>query len=659
MASDKNINNQDKKRLEELISILNNASRAYYDEASEIMSNFEYDALYDELVELEKKTGIVMATSPTRNVGYSVHSELPKKAHGTKMLSLDKTKNKEELLSWLGNNKGILSWKLDGLTLVITYKNGSLYEAVTRGNGEEGEVVTDNAKTFKNLPLSIPYKGELTIRGEAVILYSDFDRINSMIPEADAKYKNPRNLCSGSLRQLDSRVTASRNIRFYAFAITESEGVDFNNSKGNQLKWLEEQGFEIVPYEGVNALNLIDKVGEFEQKVADFIIPSDGLVLALDDLKLASTLGATARFPRHSIAFKWEDRSEETVLRRIEWSPSRTGLLNPVALFDPVELEGTTVKRASVHNVNILKSLELGIGDTITVYKANMIIPQIADNLTRSGNLEIPKECPICKGNTELRFSGKTEILMCLNEECPAKMSGRFTHFVSREAMNIDGLSEQTILKFMGYGYIKSFKDIYELDKYGDEIKALEGFGKKSYEKLMDSIEKSRDTSPARLLYALGITGIGYATSSLISKYCHNKWNEIISLSEDELIKIDGIGSVIAKDFTKFFSNEENKDMVKELVLKLNIDEKYEEAGDKLQNKTFVITGDLEHFSNRKELKDSIEKSGGKVASSVSNNTDYLITNNPSSGSSKNKKARELGIQIITEEKIMEMLGLL
>ncbi len=659
MDMDANINSKDKKRIEELVSILNDASRAYYDDANEIMSNFEYDALYDELSSLENKTGIIMANSPTRNVGYTVQSKLPKEAHQNRMLSLDKTKDKEELRNWLGNNEGVLSWKLDGLTIVITYREGKIYKAVTRGNGDIGEVVTENAKTFENIPYNIPFKGELVVRGEAVILYNDFEKINNEIEDADAKYRNPRNLCSGSVRQLDSSITAKRHVRFYVFTVTKMEESNFKNSKNEQLKWLENQGFDVVPYEIVDSNSLIKEVDKFETLVKKFPIPSDGLVLALEDLKLAKSLGETAKFPRHSIAFKWEDKEEETVLRGIEWSPSRTGLLNPIALFDPVEIEGTIVKRASVHNVNILRGLELGIGDNITVYKANMIIPQISDNLTRSNNLEIPSKCPVCMEPTELRLSGNTEILVCLNEDCPAKKSGRFTHFVSRDAMNIEGLSEQTILKFMGYGFIKKFKDIYDIRFHKEEILNLEGFGEKSFSNLLESIEESRKTNPARLLYALGITGIGVTTANLIARHCKNSWNSIISLDEEEILQIEGIGSVTARDYIKFFGSKKNSEDLRELVSCLNIDESFEETGEQLKGKTFVITGDLEHFNNRKELKSQIESAGGKVSSSVSGNTDYLITNNPKSGSSKNLAAGKYGVEIIDEEKIIEMLSAL
>lgn len=652
------VDNMDsRKRIEELIATLNDASRAYYDDASEVMTNFEYDALYDELEALEKKSGIVMANSPTRNVGYTVQSELPKERHPSRMLSLDKTKDREELKAWLGDNEGILSWKLDGLTIVITYRNRELVKAVTRGNGDVGEVVTENARTFENIPFHIPFTGEVVIRGEAVILYKDFEHINAAIDDADAKYKNPRNLCSGSVRQLDSRITAERHVRFYAFTVTSADNLDFGFSKIEELRWLESQGFEVVPYEKVNGTNLLGILGKFEDQVRDFAIPSDGLVLALEDLALASRLGETAKFPRHSIAFKWADQQAETTLRQIEWSPSRTGLLNPVAVFDPVELEGTTVRRASVHNVNVLKNLKLGIGDKITVYKANMIIPQIADNLTGSGSLEIPSSCPVCGDKTDIKIEGTTEVLVCTNPDCLAKQSGRFTLFVSRDAMNIEGLSEQTILKFIGRGFIKSFADIYKLEEFREEISSMDGFGKKSFDKLITSIDNSRNTTPARLLYALGISGIGVATSALISKHCKNKWEEIQHLQKDELLTIEGIGGVIANDFVKFFKSEKNIEIIKSLIPCLNMDESYEESGTALTGKVFVITGSLTHYSNRKELKSAIENAGGKVASSVSSSTDFLITNNPNSGSSKNKAARELGVSIITEEQAIEMLG--
>lgn len=646
-----------KRRIDELIETLNEASAAYYDEASEIMSNYEYDALYDELESLEKETGYTPLNSPTKNVGYTVQSELPKERHRSRMLSLDKTKSREELAAWLGDHEGLLSWKLDGLTVVLTYEGGELVKAVTRGNGDIGEVITPNARVFVNVPKHIPYKGHAVIRGEAVITYEEFDRINEAIDDADAKYKNPRNLCSGSVRQLNSKITAERNVRFYAFTLSEADGVDYEGLRSNQMKWMAEQGFDVVEYVKVDNKSIFEAINNYAERVHSFEIPSDGLVLTLEDLEYAATLGTTAKFPRDSLAFKWADQQAETILREIEWSPSRTGLLNPIAIFDPVELEGTTVKRASVHNLNIMETLKLGIGDTITVYKANMIIPQIGDNLTKSGNIELPSHCPVCDGTTEIKLMTGTKVLTCTNPNCLAKQVKRFSLFVSRDALNIEGLSEQTLLKFIGLGYIKSFADIFRLENHRDEIVELDGFGKKSYDKLSSSIEKARHTVPTRILVALGIPGVGVTTAAQIARACENKWAKISSLSYDELIAINGIGEVMARDYEAFFADEHNKSVVLDLVDELDIDESYEKAGEALSGEIFVITGSLEHYKSRTELKKEIEAQGGKVAGSVSKNTSYLVTNNPESGSSKNKAAAELGVKIITEDEIRTMLG--
>lgn len=646
-----------KRRIEELIETLNEASAAYYDEASEIMSNYEYDALYDELESLENETGYTPLNSPTKNVGYTVQSELPKERHRSRMLSLDKTKSREELAAWLGDHEGLLSWKLDGLTVVLTYEGGELVKAVTRGNGDIGEVITPNARVFVNVPKHIPYKGHAVIRGEAVITYEEFDRINEAIDDADAKYKNPRNLCSGSVRQLNSKITAERNVRFYAFTLSEADGVDYEGLRSNQMKWMAEQGFDVVEFVKVDNKNILEAIDNYAERVHSFEIPSDGLVLTLEDLEYAATLGTTAKFPRDSLAFKWADQQAETILCEIEWSPSRTGLLNPIAIFDPVELEGTTVKRASVHNLNIMETLKLGIGDTITVYKANMIIPQIGDNLTKSGNIELPSHCPVCDGTTEIKLMTGTKVLTCTNPNCLAKQVKRFSLFVSRDALNIEGLSEQTLLKFIGLGYIKSFADIFRLENHRDEIVELDGFGKKSYDKLSSSIEKSRHTVPARILVALGIPGVGVTTAAQIARACENKWTKISSLAYDELISVSGIGEVMARDYESFFADEHNKSVVLDLVGELDIDESYEKAGEALSGETFVITGSLEHYKSRTELKKEIEAQGGKVAGSVSKNTSYLVTNNPESGSSKNKAAAELGVKIITEDEIRTMLG--
>ena len=646
-----------KKRIDELTKILTDASRAYYDDASEIMTNYEYDALYDELLELEEKTGYIPADSPSQNVGYTVQSELPKERHAKRMLSLDKTKDRDALRAWLGEQEGLLSWKLDGLTVVLTYENGLLQKAVTRGNGDVGEVITPNAKVFVNVPVRIPHEGHVVVRGEAVIRYDDFEEINARIDDADAKYKNPRNLCSGSVRQLNSRVTAERNVRFYAFTLSEAPDVDFANSRKNQMGWMAEQGFDVVEYHCVDAGSILDAIDDFEERIPHFEIPSDGLVLTLEDLAYSASLGTTAKFPKDSIAFKWRDQQAETVLREIEWSPSRTGLLNPVAIFDPVELEGTTVSRASVHNLNIMEDLRLGIGDRITVYKANMIIPQVSGNLTKSGKIHIPKQCPVCGGETQVQADGGTKVLMCTNPKCLAKQVKRFCLFVSRDAMNIEGLSEQTLLKLIGKGYIRSLPDIFDLEKHREDIVDMEGFGEKSYNNLAESIENARHTTPARVLTGLGIPGIGVTMANQISRACENKWNRIVSLAESDLLNIDGVGEIMSRDYARFFRDSHNLEILQRLEEYLQLDESFQTQGTGLQGKVFVITGSLNHYGIRKELKQEIEAEGGKVAGSVSANTDYLITNNPNSGSAKNRTARELGVDIITEEEIRRMLG--
>jgi len=644
-----------RKRIDELVEKLNEASHAYYTQGTEIITNYEYDAMYDELLALEDETGYIRDDSPSINVGYDTAAGLPKIVHEIKMLSLNKTKDREELRAWLGDKKGLLSWKLDGLTVGLTYENGRLVQGVTRGNGVEGELITANVLACRNVPKSIPHKGRVMVRGEAVIRYSDFEKINEAIEDADAKYKNPRNLCSGSIRQLDPKVTAERRVNFYAFSLTLSEGVEFS-SRHEKMDWMKSQGFDTVDYVIVDRDNIIDAIDKYEAAIPDFDIPSDGLVLTLEDVEFAATLGETAKFPKDSIAFKWRDQQAETVLREIEWSPSRTGLLNPVAIFDPVELEGTTVSRASVHNINIMEDLELGIGDTIQVYKANMIIPQIAGNLTRSGNIEIPGTCPVCGGPTLIKDDEGTRTLNCVNPDCLAKHVKKFSHFVSRDAMNIEGLSESGLLKLIGINALRNFADLFRLEEHKSAIISMEGFGARSYDNLIESAEKASHTTAARLLYGLGVPGIGVATSNLISRSCRNKWSEIESLDEETLRDIDGVGPVMAGDFVRFFADEKNRAEVADLLSLLTIDESYEAAGTSLEGKTFVITGSLEHYANRKDLKAEIEAEGGKVAGSVSSKTDYLITNDPNSGSSKNRTARELGVSIITEEDIINML---
>lgn len=650
-------NNIDTRRMQELVELLNRAAKAYYQDADEIMSNYEYDALYDELQALEAQTGVTLSSSPTVNVGYEVLSELPKERHPSPMLSLDKTKDVAGLQAFAGDQKVVMSWKMDGLTIVLTYRDGGLVKAVTRGNGEVGEVITANARTFKNLPLQIPYKGELVLRGEAVIGYKDFEKINEEIAEVDAKYKNPRNLCSGSVRQLNSEITAKRNVKFYGFALVQAEGVDFHNSRAAQLDWLASQGFEVVEHIVVSQEEIPNEVIKFSEKIVSNDFPSDGLVLIYDDVAYGQSLGRTSKFPRDSFAFKWADETCKTVLREIEWSPSRTGLINPVAIFDPVELEGTTVSRASVHNISIMEELELGIGDQIEVYKANMIIPQIAENLTRSGVKDIPKVCPVCGGATEIRSISNAKALYCTNPECQAKQLKSYALFVSRDALNIDGLSEATLEKFIARGFIHDFADLFHLEQHREEICEMDGFGEKSYNNLIASVEKARETTLPRLIYGLGIANIGLANAKLICKKIGHNPERVIDLTAEDLAAIDGIGDVIAGNYVAYFVDAEHRELFEKLLKEVKLPEEQEDVGEQtFAGMNFVITGSVEHFANRNEVKALIESKGGKVTGSVTSKTNYLINNNVESTSSKNKKAKDLGIPIITEEDFLRML---
>ena len=641
-------------RIKELVKVLNEASKAYYMDDVEIMSNLEYDALYDELCKLEAETGMVLANSPTQKVGYEVVSSLPKEAHPQPMLSLDKTKDPEALRDWLDGKEGVLSWKMDGLTVVLTYENGELVKAVTRGNGEIGEVITANAKTFVNIPTKISYKGKLSLRGEAIITYSDFEKINAGIADIDAKYKNPRNLCSGSVRQLSSKITAERNVRFYAFSLVEPDDEElvksFDNSFIKRFEFLSSLGFEVVEYKKVTPDTIIDMIKWFSEKIVENDFPSDGLVLSFEDVEYGRGLGRTAKFPRNAIAFKWKDEQAETTLQMIEWSPSRTGLINPVAVFEPVELEGTTVSRASVHNISIMKELALGVGDKITVYKANMIIPQIAENMTRSGKLDIPDNCPSCGGKTTIKNDNGTETLVCENPDCPAKNIKSFSLFVSRNAMNIDGMSEATIEKFVDRGFIRNYTDFYKLSRFRNEIVTMEGFGERSYNNIMDAIEASKKVTVAAFIYALGIPGVGVQNAKLIAKHFDEEPERIKTAGVEELSEVEGIGEVIAGDFAAYFANPKNVELYDELVSVLSFEKSAVSEEQDLAGKTFVITGSLNTYANRDELKAEIESRGGKVAGSVSKNTSYLINNDITSNSGKNKKAKELGVPIISEE---------
>lgn len=644
--------------MKDRIEILNQAARAYYMEDTEIMPNIEYDRLYDELVEMEKETGIVLSNSPTINVGYEVLSNLPKERHEKTMLSLDKTKEVSDLKEWLGDQTGVLSWKLDGLTIVLTYEGGNLVKAVTRGSGEIGEVITNNAKVFNNLPVNIAYKDTLILRGEAIIRYSDFEKINNDIEDVDAKYKNPRNLCSGSVRQLNNKITAERNVHFFAFSLVKADYAEYNNSRLAQMKWLKDQGFDVVEFKEVNSENIEDSVQWFFDRIEGNDFPSDGLVLILDNIAYGESLGSTSKFPRDAIAFKWRDEIKETRLLEIEWSASRTGLINPIAIFEPVELEGTTVSRASIHNISIMEGLELGIGDTIGVYKANMIIPQISENLTRSGMTDIPEHCPVCRGETELRQESGVKFLYCINDECLAKQIKSFTHFVSRDAMNIEGLSEATIEKLIAKGLIKELADIFHIDKFKEEIIEMEGFGEKSFNKLVASVNRARNTTVVRLLYSLGIPNVGLSTAKLICRIFKYDWNAIQKAEFSELIEINGIGDVMADAFVRFFTDEKKRIIVADLLNELEFETiEVAETEQIFENIVFVITGSVEQFKNRDELKELIEAKGGKVTGSVTSKTNYLINNDNLSGSSKNKKAKELGISIITENQFADWLN--
>jgi len=645
-----------KARIKELVEILNKAAKSYYVDAVEIMPNIEYDKLYDELVKLEKETNVVLSNSPTQNVGYETASELPKKAHESPMLSLDKTKSVTELEDWLGDNEALLSWKMDGLTIVLTYRGGELVEAVTRGNGIIGEVITNNAKNFQNVPLKIEYKGELILRGEAVIKYSDFKRINESISDADAKYKNPRNLCSGSVRQLNPAVTRERKVYFNVFNVVKADDIDFENSKAKQFEWAKNEGFDVVEYKFTNRESLANDIADFESRIADNDIPSDGLVLLLDDIALGERLGSTAKFPRNAMAFKWSDERQTTKLKYIEWSPSRTGLINPVAVFEPVELEGTTVSRASLHNVSIFEELMLGVGDEISVYKANMIIPQVYENLTKSNTEKVPKICPACGKDTTIKKDNESKVLLCTNPDCQVKHIKQYALMASRDALNIDGLSESTLEKFLSKGFIKSDSDLFHLDKFKDEIINMDGFGKRSYEKLISALDEAKNTTVSRFLYSLGISGIGSANAKMIAKYFDNDIDRIISASKDDLLEIEGIGEVLANSIADFFRSEKNIENVESLRKILKFEKEESVGGDKLSGKVCVITGSLQHFSNRNELKELIEKNGGKVSGSVSSKTNYLINNDTASNSSKNKKAKELGVEIISEEDFLKLL---
>lgn len=642
-------------RMKELINILNKASELYYQKNTIMMTDYEYDHLYDELVELEKETNMTLSNSPTINVEPEISSSLKQVEHPSPMLSLAKTKKVSELENFLGDKEGLLSWKLDGLTIVLTYEDGKLISGVTRGTGIIGELVTENVKQFKNVPLTIPYKGRLVLRGEAIIKYSDFNRMNEELGDGSSQYKNPRNLCSGSVRQLDSSITAKRCVNCIIFALIESS-TNISNLKSECFDWLKNQGFEVVEHYKVTKNTVKEQVLMFKEKVKEYDIPSDGLVITYDDIAYGNSLGTTAKFPKHSLAFKWKDETVATTLRKVDWLVSRTGLINPVAVFDPVELEGTIVSRASVHNVSILEGLKLGIGDTIMVYKANMIIPQIASNSTQSGNLEIPDRCPVCGSKASIISNSDVKYLYCMNDFCKAKLIKRLSLFVSRNAMNIDGISDMILNKLITEKIVNNYKDLYHLDRYKDKIIAFDGFGEKSYSNMVNSIEKSRHVKLANFIYALGIPDIGFSRAKLICNHFNNDFNKISNLTYEELSNIPGVGDVIAKEWIDTFSNPDFIEELKELKEEIDIPKASTNSNKDLDGLTFVITGSLNKFTNRDTMIEFIEEHGGKVVTSISSKVNYLINNDITSTSTKNNKAKELGISIIDEDKFLELI---
>ena len=637
-------------RIRSLIDILNKANEAYYYHDNEIMSNKEYDDLYDQLIQLENESGIIYSDSPTQNLGEHIYSSLPKVKHESPMLSLDKTKDRDALREWLGNKEGVLSWKLDGLTVVLTYENGKLEKAVTRGNGAIGEEITENAKFFKNVPLRIPFKGKLILRGEAVISYHDFETINV---EEQGRFKNPRNLASGSIRALDTNQVKKRKVQVIIFEVIQGSEANLVTDK---FTWISHLGFKPVDYEVVNADNILEKIQDFENRITSNNIPSDGLVLTFNDTAYGRSLGTTGKFPKHSMAFKWQDEVEETVLRSVEWNTSRTGLINPVAVFDPVYLEGTEVSRATLNNVSYIKDLQLGIGDTIEVYKSNMIIPTILSNKTKSNNLIIPVVCPTCGMQARLIRSNNTEILQCMNLDCPARFLNKLIHFCSRDAMDIQGLSIKTLEFVIKQGWVNNFLDLYNLQNYERKWAMMRGFSTVSVRKYLAAIENSKKTESARFLYALGIPKIGrHQSQSLIQVY--KSWDAFIQAvkSNTDFSHIDGVGDCLNQNIHNWYNGFYKQDQIEKLASLMIFEDQEITTSDILKGKTFCITGKLNMFANRSDLVKFIEQQGGKVSGSVSKNTDYLINNDKGSNSSKNKKAIELGVSIITESEFSKL----
>lgn len=639
------------KRMKELIKQLNAAAEAYYNSEQEIISNKEYDALYEELQTLEAKLG-ALPESPTQRVGEKATGSRPKVSHEHPALSLDKTKEINILQKWLGYDKeGILSWKMDGLTIVITFMGGHMIQAVTRGDGFIGEDITDNAASFFGIPAEIPFMGKVIIRAEAVITYDEFIRINEELPADAEPYKNPRNLTSGTVRLLNG--IRDRIVESHAFELVEMEGGKPQYIK-EQFELLQAWGFKVVDHILVSGENLENQVYNLEKSIEQNPFPSDGLVLTYNDSVYGESLGVTGKFPRNAIAFKWEDETYNTILKEIEWSASRTGLLTPVAVYDPVEVDGSTISRASLFNVSYLQNLQLGIGDHILVYKANKIIPQLSDNLTKSNTAIIPTHCPICGGETSMltRESDgrKVHTLVCTNSKCPAKHLGRFSRFVCRDAMNIIGVSEKTLKRMIDMGYLHDLTDIYRLENYRAEIEAMEGFGKKSADKLFASIIASKVVEPWRFLYALDIPNVGRDASKKILRICGGSIEGFVKRiqSGEDFLDAEDVGDVTNQLILEWKKDEEKVKEMLELMELMQFT-RSKGAADVLKGKTVVITGKLKTFKNRDELIAFVEDNGGKVAGSVSANTSYLINNDVNSASSKNIKAKSLGVPIISE----------
>lgn len=647
------------RRIKELIEILNNASFNYYN-SNPIMSDYEWDKLYDELKLLEQETNIIYSNSPTQNVGCKVLDKIEKVTHNHPMLSLDKCHSEKDLIDFAKDKDCILSVKCDGLTTSLHYINGKLIGAESRGNGIEGGNILENVMTIKNIPLNVPYKEELIIDGETIIDWNTFNKINEGLPTGQDKFKHPRNLASASLNVLDTKIAASRNMRFIAWRVIKGlncKSVFFS------LKEAEKLGFEIVPMwtytnKSSDKENISTMLSDLQDKADNLGIPYDGAVMTYDDIEYGKSLGRTEKFFKHSIAYKYEDELYETNLNDIEWNTSKTGLINPVAVFEPVDLDGAITTKATLHNISYIEKLQLGIGDTIQVYRANMVIPKVHDNLTRSNTWKLPDKCPCCGGNVEIHNENGSKTLHCMNNDCKAKLLGKLSHFVSKNAINIDGLSEQTLQKFIDLGWLNTFKDIYYLSDHKEEMYKLDGFGKKSVDKLLESIEKSRNTTLDRFIYGLCIPLIGRTASKTITKEFNNQPEEFYNIwcHGYDFTKLNDFGDTMnnsMQDFIKnnyrwiavligefIFRESDNNDNIKQV----------------LEGKTFVITGSLRFYKNREELAAVIERNGGKISGSVSAKTSYLINNDVTSTSGKNKKANELGIPIISEGEFVQMI---